>query len=55
MSGDPERTVVIPITATDQDGATGADYSGVPQNVTFNPGAKPPRPSHSLPRPRYHR
>ncbi len=38
LSDDPERTVVIPITATDQDGATGADYSGVPQNATFNPG-----------------
>ena len=38
LSGDPERTVVIPITAADQDGATGADYSGVPQKLTFNPG-----------------
>ena len=38
LSDDPERTVVIPIAATDQDGATGADYSGVPQSVTFNPG-----------------
>ena len=38
LSDDPERTVVIPITATDQDGATGADYSGVPQSLTFNPG-----------------
>ncbi len=38
LSDDPERTVVIPITATDQDGATGEDYSGVPQSVTFNPG-----------------
>ncbi|MCY4558009.1 MAG: hypothetical protein OXF79_16910 [Chloroflexi bacterium] len=38
LSDDPERTVVIPITATDQGGATGADYSGVPQSVTFNTG-----------------
>ncbi len=38
LSDDPERTVVIPITATDQDGATGDDYSGVPQTVTFNTG-----------------
>ena len=38
LSDDPERTVVIPITSTDQDGATGADYSGVPQNVTFSTG-----------------
>ena len=38
LSDDPERTVVIPITATDQDGATGDDYSSVPQTVTFNAG-----------------
>ena len=38
LSADPERTVEIPITTTDQDGATGADYSGVPVNVTFNSG-----------------
>ena len=38
LSDDPQRTVVIPITATDQDGATGVDYSGVPQSVTFNTG-----------------
>ena len=38
LSDDPERTVVIPITATVQDGATGADYSGVPQSVSFGPG-----------------
>ena len=38
LSDDPERTVVIPITATDQYGATGEDYSGVPQSVTFDPG-----------------
>ena len=35
---DPERTVTIPITATDQDGASGDDYSGVPASVTFVPG-----------------
>ena len=38
LSDNPERTVVIPINATDQDGATGDDYSGVPQTVTFKPG-----------------
>ena len=38
LSADPERTVVIPITATNQDGATNADYSGVPASVTFNSG-----------------
>ena len=35
LSEDPERTVTIPITAN-QDGATSADYSGVPANVVFN-------------------
>ena len=38
LSDDPQRTVVVPITITDQDGATGDDYSGVPQTVTFNTG-----------------
>ena len=38
LDQDPERTVVIPITSTPGDGATTADYSGVPQNVTFNSG-----------------
>ena len=38
LSVDPERTVTIPITKADQDGATTADYSGVPENVTFNSG-----------------
>ena len=37
LSADPERTVVIPLTATNQDGATGADYS-VPASVTFDTG-----------------
>ena len=38
LSADPERTVVIPITATGQGGATSDDYSGVPASVTFNSG-----------------
>ena len=38
LSANPERTVVIPIEKTDQGGATSADYSGVPSNVTFNSG-----------------
>ena len=38
LDADPERTVTIPITATDQDGASGDDYSGVPARVTFNSG-----------------
>ena len=37
LSADPERTVTIPLTATNQDGATDADYS-VPTNVTFSAG-----------------
>ena len=31
----PEREVTIPITATDQGGASADDYSGVPASVTF--------------------
>ena len=32
------HTFTIPITATHESGATSADYSGVPANVTFNAG-----------------
>ena len=38
LSGDPERTVVVPLTRTEQGGASVDDYSGVPANVTFNAG-----------------
>ena len=38
LSADPERTVEVPITKTNQGGATSADYSGVPATVTFNTG-----------------
>ena len=38
LSDDPERTVTIPINKAPQGGATSADYSGVPENVTFNSG-----------------
>ena len=38
LSADPEREVVVPLTATDQGGATAADYSGVPAEVTFQSG-----------------
>ena len=38
LSADPERTVTISLTTTNQSGATPGDYSGVPQNVTFNTG-----------------
>ena len=37
LNADPERTMIIPIEATGQDGATAADYS-VPPSVTFNDG-----------------
>ena len=36
LSAALERTVVIPITATDQGGASSGDYSGIPASVTFN-------------------
>ena len=38
LSDDPERTVTIPITRMDQDGASSDDYSGVPDNVVFDSG-----------------
>ena len=38
LTADPERTVVIPLTATNQDGATSADYAALPASVTFEPG-----------------
>ena len=38
LSDDPQRTVEIPITITDQGRATGADYSGVPRALTFKAG-----------------
>ena len=38
LNVDPERPVTIPVTATDQDGASVGDYSGVPVNVTFASG-----------------
>ena len=38
LDADPERTVVIPITDTPKAGASSADYSGVPLNVTFDAG-----------------
>ena len=38
LSADPERTVVVPITAVNQGTASDADYSGVPSSVTFDAG-----------------
>ena len=38
LSADPERTVEVPITKTNQSGASASDYSGVPASVTFDAG-----------------
>ena len=38
LSVDPETSLTIPISRTEQDGASSADYSGVPQSVTFESG-----------------
>ena len=38
LDAEPERTVTVPLTKANQGGATSADYSGVPSNVTFNSG-----------------
>ena len=38
LSADPGRTVTIPLTKTNQGGASASDYSGVPASVTFNSG-----------------
>ena len=40
LSLDPERTVEIPLTATDQGQTSAADYSGVPASLTFDVGDK---------------
>ena len=38
LSADPERSVTIPISKTNQGGAVDADYSGVPASVSFGAG-----------------
>ena len=38
LSADPERTVEVRITTTNQGGASDSDYSGVPASITFNSG-----------------
>ena len=38
LSADPERTVTIPLSATDRGGASDSDYSGVPASVVFGSG-----------------
>ena len=35
LSEEPERAVTIGISKADQDGASSADYSGVPASVSF--------------------
>ena len=35
LNADPKRTVVVPITKTNENGASSDDYSGVPSRVTF--------------------
>ena len=50
LDKDPERTVSIPLTTTEQDGATSADYSGVPATSASVAGTRR-RASASAPRP----
>ena len=38
LSDDPEMDLTIPISKTNEGGASASDYSGVPQNVTFGSG-----------------
>ena len=38
LDADPERTVVIPIEAANEGGASDSDYTGVPESVTFDAG-----------------
>ena len=38
LNKDPKRTVVVPLTATGQGGASSAEYSGVPESVEFSAG-----------------
>ena len=38
LDDDPERTVSIPLSRTNQDGASDSDYGGVPTSVIFNAG-----------------
>ena len=38
LDADPKRTVTVPVTWDGQDGATAADFSGVPESVVFSRG-----------------
>ena len=38
LSADPERRLVVPLTARNGNGASDDDYSGVPEQVTFASG-----------------
>ena len=49
LDADPERTVTIPLTEEGQDGASNADYSGVPASVVFNSQGTPRSPLPSPP------
>ena len=40
LSADPQRAVVVPLVAEHFGGTTEADYSGVPENVTFSRGGR---------------
>ena len=38
LDDDPERTVTIPLSESNEDGASDSDHNGVPSDVTFNAG-----------------
>ena len=38
LGADPERSVTIPITKSEQGGASTGDYAGIPASVAFNSG-----------------
>ena len=38
LNKDPKRTVVVPLTATGQGGASSGEYSGVPESLEFSAG-----------------
>ena len=44
LDADPERTVVIPLTHAPKTGAGSADYSSLPESLTFDSAIRP-RPS----------
>ena len=38
LDGDPERSLTVPITVSEQGGASAADYVPLPDSVSFSPG-----------------